>query len=340
MKNILINRVLLFPYYLVLKIRHSLYDSGILKSKEYPIPIICVGNITAGGTGKTPYVEYLVKTISSNERVAVLSRGYGRKSRGWREVEVSDTALQAGDEPLQIKRKFSNIIVAVDENRRRGIETLLSYPPERRPSIIILDDAFQHRRVKPSKNIVLIDSNRPIDQDSLLPVGRLRDLPEQIKRADLVVVTKCPPEMDAADMFLWEQRIKLPAGTEVQFTTLEYADAKPVFSEADNRYLYSKFAMMLTAIANPTHLRYYLLSFYKIGSSLEFKDHHNFRKSDVKKIAGWANRDKKALIITTEKDAQRLSALNALPPDVKARMFYLPIESVVLERKQKENYKL
>lgn len=335
MKNLLINQVLLFPYYLILKTRHFLYDSKILKSREYPIPIICIGNITAGGTGKTPYVEYLIRGMLSEERIAVLSRGYGRKSRGWREVEAADTAIQAGDEPLQIKRKFPEIIVSVDENRRRGIETLLSFPPERKPTVILLDDAFQHRRVKPSKNIVLIDSSRPIDEDMLLPVGRLRDLPEQIKRADKVVVTKCPPEMDAADMFLWEQRMNLPAGIEVEFSTLKYADAKPVFQDADNRYLYSKFAIMLTAIANPRHLRYHLLSFYKIGSTLEFRDHHNFTKYDVKRITRWANRDKKALIITTEKDAQRLSALTILPQDVKARMFYLPVESVTLERKQR-----
>ncbi|MDD2490966.1 MAG: tetraacyldisaccharide 4'-kinase [Bacteroidales bacterium] len=334
MKKLIIDKILLLPYYFILKFRHFLYDHSILKSREYPIPIISVGNITVGGTGKTPYVEYLVRSLSDKERVAVLSRGYGRKTKGWREVAIDDTALQVGDEPLQIKRKFPQIIVCVDEKRRRGVETLLNYPEEKRPTLIILDDAFQHRRIKPSKNIVLIDSSRPIDEDYLLPIGRLRDLPEQLIRADLVVVTKCPPEMDSADMFLWEQKIGLPAGTEVQFTTLKYSDAVPVFPVADKRYLYSKYAILLTAIANPSHLRYYLLSFYKIASTLEFRDHHNFTGRDAKKITGWANKEKKALIITTEKDAQRLSALTSLPDEIKSRMFYLPIEAVHLERGQ------
>ena len=327
MKTFLIDKVLLFPYYFALKTRHFLYDTSIIKSREYPIPIISVGNITVGGTGKTPYVEYLIKTLHGSERPAVLSRGYGRKGRGWREVNIADSAADSGDEPLQIKRKFPDVLVCVDANRRRGIEKLLSLPEDKRPTTIILDDGFQHRRVKPSKNIVLIDSSRPIDRDHLLPLGRLRDLPEQIKRAHTVVVTKCPSEMDAADMFLWEQRLKMPAGVEVQFTTLKYADPLPVFpQEADKRYIYSKFAFLLTSIANPRHLRYHLLSFYKISSSLEFRDHHNFSNRDAGKIKRWALKDNKALIMTTEKDAQRLSALVQLPDEVKSRMFYLPVE--------------
>lgn len=332
MKSFLINKVLLFPYYLTLKIRHFLYDSSIIKSKEYPIPIISVGNITVGGTGKTPYVEYLLRTMPANEKVAVLSRGYGRKTKGWREVEVTDTAIDSGDEPLQIKRKFPEVTVCVDGKRRRGIEKLLSFPEERRPSIIILDDGFQHRRVKPSRNILLIDSSRPLDEDSLLPVGTLRDLPEQIKRADVVVISKCPPQMDAADMFLWEQRMKLPAGVELQFTYLKYSEPLPVFPQADNRYIYSKVAILLTSIANPRHLRYQLVSLYKIASSLEFSDHHNFTKRNARRISRWAVKENKALIITTEKDAQRIVALEQLPDAVKSRIFYLPVEVEPLER--------
>lgn len=334
MKTGTTDKILLFPYYLALKIRHFLYDNSILKSKEYPIPMICVGNITAGGTGKTPYVEYLVKIYSQKERVAVLSRGYGRKTRGWREVSVTDTPFQSGDEPLQIKRKYPDVIVCVDGNRRRGIEHLLTLSEERRPTLIILDDAFQHRRVKPSRNIVLIDSSRPLDEDHLIPLGRLRDLPEQIKRADEVVITKCPPEMDVADMFLWEQRLNLPYGIKISFTTLKYAEALPVFPEADKRYIYSKYAILLTGIANPNHLRYHLLSCYKINSVLEFRDHHNFSERDAGKIARWASKEKKSLIITTEKDAQRLFHLTTLSQEVKARLFYLPVETLPLNRER------
>lgn len=332
MRYAFVNKVLLFPYYFILRARHFMYDTSILKSKKFPVKVISVGNITVGGTGKTPYIEHLLREMSSEERVAVLSRGYGRKSRGFHIVSCEDKVAASGDEPLQIKRKFPHAIVVVDEKRRRGIEKLLALPEGERPAIILLDDAFQHRSVMPDENIVLIDSSRPIDEDCLLPVGRLRDLPDQIKRAGKVVVSKCPPEMEAGDMFMWEQRLNLSPGTEVEFTSLRYDEPVAIFPEADKRYVYSKFVMMLTAIANPQHLRYHLLSLYKIEDHLEYRDHHNFRRRDVKRINNWAKNNPKSLIMTTEKDAQRLVSLSNLSEEVKRRLFYLPVVVTVLQK--------
>ncbi|MDD2280963.1 MAG: tetraacyldisaccharide 4'-kinase, partial [Bacteroidales bacterium] len=161
MKYDFINKLLLFPYYFVLRVRHCLYDNSFIKSKSFSIPIISIGNITVGGTGKTPHTEFLIRELMPTEKVAVLSRGYGRKSKGFRMVSAPDLAIDCGDEPLQIKRKFPDIIVAVDGNRKRGIEKLMALPEGDRPSVILLDDAFQHRSVKPSTNIVLIDFNNP-----------------------------------------------------------------------------------------------------------------------------------------------------------------------------------
>ncbi len=169
-------------------IRNFLFNAGILKSKEFNIPVICIGNITVGGTGKTPHTEYLLATLRNDFRVACLSRGYKRQTSGFILSTLQSTAEEIGDEPLQIKQKFPEIIVAVDEKRVRGIEKLLALPE--RPEVIILDDAFQHRYVKAGKNIVLVDYNRPVFKDCLLPSGRLRETPNALKRADYIIVSK------------------------------------------------------------------------------------------------------------------------------------------------------
>ncbi|HNW48908.1 MAG TPA: tetraacyldisaccharide 4'-kinase [Bacteroidales bacterium] len=337
MKYDFINKLLLFPYYFVLRVRHCLYDNSFIKSKSFSIPIISIGNITVGGTGKTPHTEFLIRELMPTEKVAVLSRGYGRKSKGFRMVSALDLAIDCGDEPLQIKRKFPDTIVAVDGKRKRGIEKLMALPEGERPSVILLDDAFQHRSVKPSTNIVLIDFNNPIDTDYLIPVGRLRDLPSQLSRADIIVVTKCPPGLDPGERFLWERRLKVSPNQKIVFTSLKYSDPVAIFEEADNRYIYSKFLILLTSVANPKPLRYHLVNSYKIESSLDFNDHHNFTKRDGRRISRWARSNPNSLIMTTEKDAQRLRSLSSLSQDVKKRLFYLPIEVTILNENGKNS---
>ena len=185
----MIDKLILFPYWLTLKCRHAFYNIGLFKSHKASVPTICVGNITVGGTGKTPHTEYLIELLCENRKIAVLSRGYGRKSKGYIKADDTTPMLLIGDEPFQIKNKYPDISVAVCEKRVTGIERLLNEEP--RLDAILLDDAFQHRYVKAGLYILLIDSNRPIWQDCVLPFGRLRESLSGIKRADIVIMTKC-----------------------------------------------------------------------------------------------------------------------------------------------------
>ena len=196
-------------YGVVVWFRNKLFDWSILPSEEFSVPVICVGNITAGGTGKTPHVEYLIELLKKDYKVAVLSRGYKRKTSGFVLADTQSTVKTIGDEPLQIFKKFPDIIVAVDGNRRRGIKKLLNIPEEKRPEIILLDDAFQHRYVKPFLSILLIDSNRLIYEDTLLPAGRLRESRAGKDRANMVVVTKCSPELKPIDFRLISKHLDL-----------------------------------------------------------------------------------------------------------------------------------
>lgn len=339
MRSFFLNRVLLAPYLLTLKLRHFLYDRAIFASYSFDIPVIAVGNISAGGTGKTPHTEYLVRELMESERVAVLSRGYGRKSKGFRFVEVDDRGSIAGDEPLQIKRKFPQITVAVDGDRVRGINKLLSLPQEERPTIILLDDGFQHRRVTPKSNILLIEYSNPPFMDNLLPFGTLRDLPSQMERAEIVVITKAPPGVSREERFLWRDKLALKESQKLLFTTIKYGEAEAIFEEGDRRYLYSPFAILLTAIANPLQLEHKLSSKYKLVSKLTFRDHKNFTKRDIKRLTRRAKLNMKAAIITTEKDAQRLRE-QQLSPLLKSRLFYFPIEVEELGEEEKRLAKL
>jgi tetraacyldisaccharide 4'-kinase len=323
---------LLFPLFFALKIRHILFDNGFFKSRKFEIPIISIGNISVGGTGKTPHTEFLIKELMPTHRVAVLSRGYGRKSKGFRIVEISDKVSEVGDEPLQMKKKFNNVTIAVCEKRVKGVEALLALPEEQRPTVILLDDAFQHRWITPSTNIVLIDYNRTLDQEYLFPVGILRDLPEQIRRADIVIVTKCPGEISLEDKFEWEKKLMLASNQKLLFSTINYGEPRDIFEGADRRYIYSKFAILITAIANPKPLVYHLLNSYKILGRLQFRDHHNFTSSEISNINRWSKKWPKAVIYTTEKDAQRLLGKTKISDDVKERLFYIPIEVSILNQ--------
>jgi len=330
MKSFFINRVALFPYYLTLKIRHYLYDNGIFKSFKFDIPIISIGNISAGGTGKTPHTEYIVRELFQNKKVAVLSRGYGRKSKGFRFVETTDSATEAGDEPLQIKIKFPGVTVAVDGDRVRGIKTLMQMEPQSRPEVIVLDDAFQHRRVVPGLSLLLVDFRYPPQEDNLLPVGRLRDLPEQMKRADAIIVTKCPPELSDQEIFMWRNQLMVMPHQKLLFSAIQYGEPVAIFEEGDKRYTYSNFAILLTAIANPKPLEYHLLNRYKIIKKVHYRDHHYFTKYDASKINSLVKKYPKAVIFTTEKDSQRLKGLLRLSSETRKRIFSLPIEVAIL----------
>jgi len=330
MKSFLINKILLFPHYLVLSIRHAFYNKGIFKTTKFDIPVICVGNISAGGTGKTPMVEFIVKELREERRVAVLSMGYGRESRGFRYISTDDGVADSGDEPLQIKKRYPGIIVAVDKNRVRGIRRLLELPENERPEVIVLDDAFQYRKISACCNIVLVDYTRPLDKDYLLPVGGLRDLPSQMKRADVVIVTKSPPELPDYEPDAWRRRLQIGATQKLLFSSLKYGEAKGVFGDNNRRYLSSKFTIVITGIANPKPLLYHLVNIYRIEQHVKFGDHHRFTSGDVRKFNKLANKYPKTVFYTTEKDAQRIEMLEGLSPDFTQRLFYLPIEMELL----------
>ena len=327
----MISSIFLFPYWLVLRIRHALYDSGRIKSVQHSVPVISVGNVTVGGTGKTPMTEYLADLLQGQCRVAVLSRGYGRRSRGFHVVTADDSAALAGDEPLQIKRKFPHVTVAVDKDRNRGVRQLLALPEEERPDLVILDDGFQFRKLKPTTDLVLVDYNRPVFKDNLLPVGHLRDLPEQIRRAKAVVVTKSPRYLDQWEREKVRQVNKLRPETPLFFATVAYGEALPVFRwEADKRYIYSKEVYLFSGVADDRPLRVQLSDRYEHIAHKRFGDHHRFTRGDLRALARYVRKHPRALLLTTEKDAMRLLHADKLDPEVRRRLFYLPIRTEFL----------
>lgn len=316
-------------YKLVLALRHLMYDKGWKKSHKAHVPTVCVGNITVGGTGKTPHTEMILRKLLASPQwgslqLAVLSLGYKRKSHGFQVAGTDASARQMGDEPLQMARKFPMVTVAVDKNRVHGCEQLSGV------DLIILDDAFQYRRLQPSINIVLVDYNRPIFEDRLMPFGRLRDLPSQLKRAQVVIVSKSPAELDQVERGEWRSRLALRDDQELYFTTVSYCPPEPVFQEADPHYIYSKRLVLVSGIANNAQLRMYISDTYKMVEKLEFPDHHRFSASDIRSIAAAVKANPTACLMTTEKDAQRLRDCKNIPEDVRKRLFYLPIQATFL----------
>ena len=310
-------RFLLLPfailYGLGVRLRHFLYDRGWLSSKRYPFPILCVGNLAVGGTGKTPMVEYLVRLLGQ-EQVAILSRGYRRKTRGFVLADDSATAMTLGDEPYQYHRKFPRATVAVCESRQEGIERLLENPHFK---YIILDDAFQHRKVQAETNLLLTSYYKLYTQDFLLPVGSLRDIRSRARKAQIIIVTKCP-ELTQTEQEKIIQQLKPLPSQKVYFTTIAYSDR--VYSHEDSQALKDFIATpftLVTGIANPTPLVDFL---EKQGASFEhlaYSDHHHFSNRELELLR------QKERILTTEKDYVRLEgALSTL--------YYLPIETQFL----------
>lgn len=331
----MIDRILLFPYWLALRLRNARYDRGRGRTVRPDIPVISVGNITVGGTGKTPMVEYLIDLLQGECRVAVLSRGYKRKSKGFHLVEVQDTAETAGDEPLQIKRKFPDILVAVDKDRNHALAQLLALPPQQRPELVLLDDGFQYRRLEPAAHLVLVPFSRPLFKDRLLPLGRLRDLPEQIRRASAVVITKVPHYLDEWERSKIRQLTRLRPEQPLFFAKVSYGEPLPVFRwEADKRYIYSKEVFLFSGIADDRPLLAHLTDRYERISHKRYGDHHRFSRSELKGLARIARRNPRALLLTTEKDAMRLADEPRLDEAVRRRLFYVPVRTDFLTEEE------
>lgn len=312
-------------YGLVVWIRHKMFDAGWLRSQEYDIPIISVGNLTVGGTGKTPVTEMLVGRLSPYFRIAVLSRGYKRKSKGYIEVKTNTRTLMAGDEPKQIKLKFPDTIVAVCAKRTEGIDRIRKEHPD--VEVIILDDGFQHRYVKPWIDILLIDYNRPIFRDHMLPWGRLRDRKSQMHRAAFVVVTKCPHDITPLDRRLFRKSLTLYPYQNLYFTKMDLAPLRPVFPEhAPSSPQAGATVVAMSGIANPAAFRDTLATSYKVVDQLVYPDHHIYRRRDIPVIEKLLNDSPQgSIIVTTEKDMVKLSGAKKMPDHIKRRLYYQPI---------------
>jgi tetraacyldisaccharide 4'-kinase len=317
-----------FVYGLVVAVRNRMYDFRILKSVEFQIPVICVGNITVGGTGKTPHIEYLVRLLASRFKVVVLSRGYKRTTKGFRRVETFSAVSEVGDEPLQMKRKFPSVGFFVCEDRVIGVTQLLS----EKPDVVLLDDAFQHRRILPGQNILLIDYNKPMKNDRMLPAGRLRESIKESGRANIIIVTKCPPEITPITRRINEKEVKYYPFQEIFFTTMTYSQLQPAFSETPLTDLFTDLhktgVLVITGIASPEYVIDHMKKLSQEVDSLVFPDHHYYSESDIQKIVQRFKllRSSKKIILTTEKDITRLSGNHGFSAEIKSSVYYLPVQ--------------
>ena len=323
-RDMVLLRKLLFPfailYGFITSLRNYLYDKGILKSYSFDVPVIAVGNLSVGGTGKTPQIEYLIRLLSPQYRIATLSRGYKRKSVGFVLADAASDAAILGDEPFQYHSKFPNINVAVDADRKNGIEQLLS---KVNPEVILLDDAYQHRKVKAGFYILLTSYGDLFADDFMLPTGNLRESRNGAKRSDVIIVTKCPPDISQSERESIKKRIG--SGRPVFFSCIAYDDK--VYNKEEDLVVAEikpESKVLLAGIAKPKPFFDYLQS----GNDLliEFPDHHHFSESEILDIK---NKAEEKIIITTEKDFVRLKA-----KILKNQLYYLPIKSQLIEKQE------
>lgn len=311
--------------------RHRLFDWGILKSERFDIPIVCIGNITVGGTGKTPMAEMIVGYMSQMHNVALLSRGYGRRTKGYREVQADSHYRDVGDEPLQIKFKFPDTVVAVCEKRAEGIRRIRAEHPE--VDLVVLDDGFQHRYVEPKINVVMIDATRPIQHDRMLPVGTLRDVPEELHRAHYFVVTKCPEKMAPIDRRILRKVLIQVAYQRVYFTRFESFMPQPLFAdEAPQEPLgQGRQVIALSGIGNPRPFLDSLHARYEVVAEMTLDDHHVYKVRDMNALRALVAKHPGAAIVTTEKDAVKMTRRERIPEEIRRSLYYQPINISFIE---------
>ncbi len=339
MNVIHIIRCILLPFSVlygwVMQIRNFLFDKHLLRSQSFSLPVINIGNISVGGTGKTPHTEYLIRLLQEQYSVAVLSRGYRRKSKGYILAGTNVTASMIGDEPFQMKRKYPSVTLAVDERRTHGIKQLLSAENSSGPEVILLDDAYQHRQVTPSLNILLTDVHFPLYEDYMLPTGNLREPISGKKRADIIIVTKCESKMSQSEQETIRKKLSLLPGQSLFFTTICYKHLRAVYeTEAHQQVIalselrYDTRILMITGIASPKPMLQELKKYALHTSSLVFPDHHFFREKEVLHIAQLFEQieSENKLIIMTEKDAMRFRESPFVSELMRPSIYYLPIE--------------
>lgn len=318
--------------------RNYLFDINILKCTRTRVPCICVGNLTVGGTGKTPHTEYLIRLLSEKFKTAMISRGYKRKTKGYIKVTNSSTASEIGDEPWQVKEKFGNIHIAIDSNRCRAINNLLNDEETKETEVILLDDAFQHRYVQAGLNIVLMDYSRPVYRDRLLPAGRLREPMSGLRRANIVIVTKCPSIITPIKIRLIREELALQPFQKLYFSRFRYGNLYPLYEfGVSSLCLRSAFALLVTGIASPRQMLNEVKHMTAEVTHMAFPDHHDFTEEDLNNIVKTYNAlPTPRIIITTEKDAARFKATPKLPEEIKKNTLVLPIEVEIINGEQEQ----
>ena len=305
-----------------------MFDKNILKSVPFNFPLICVGNLAVGGTGKTPMVEYLIRLLKNDFKTATLSRGYKRKTKGFGIANENTTALEIGDEPMQFHKKFPNVTVAVGEERLVAIPQLLQDRPE--TEVIILDDAFQHRAVKAGLNILLTEYKDLYTRDLLLPAGNLRDVRYSAKRAQIIIVTKCKPDLSVAEKEAITKELNPSPEQRIYFTAIQYAQPYHLFSKKEINFTHGADILLVCGIANPRSLKEFLSSNVHSYDMLRYPDHHIFDSDDLKEIKKQFEKIKspEKLILTTEKDGVRMQKFENELADFP--LYILPIRHLFL----------
>ena len=337
--------IILYPfsliYGLVTALRNFLFDFDVLKSTSFNIPVISVGNLSSGGTGKTPHTEFILRILQPEWKTAVLSRGYKRKTKGFYLADAESDNLILGDEPFQIHQKFPSVYVAVDEKRVHGVEKLLELIPDLQA--VVLDDAFQHRYIQPGLSILLTDYSNLYTRDLVLPAGELREWKKGSKRANIIVVTKCPLTINPIDMRLIETELNPEANQHLFFSGFDYDELVPVFPESNpedrtlDRLKETESGVLLMAgIVSPEPIVEYLRNYTEKTETLFFDDHHAFQSKDFiqmsKKLDKLSAIDK--IIVVTEKDAARLVSNPYFPEALKSRTYALPIRVRILHNQE------
>ncbi len=313
---------------MAITLRHWMFDCKLIKSQNFKTPIICVGNITVGGTGKTPTAEMIVGYMKQYYKVAVLSRGYGRRTKGYLEVKTTSSYRDVGDEPLQIKLKYPDALVVVCEKRTEAIHRIEAEHPE--INLIVMDDGFQHRYVEPRINVVIVDSTRPYYEDDYLPAGTLRDKPESLDRAHYFIVTKCPVDMSPLDQRVWRMNLHKIAYQRVYFTRViptppvAQFPTQNVLNEGDE-------VIVMSGIGNPKAFISDVKRNYNVVGTITFPDHHVYSVSDIERIVAKLEKHPKAMLLTTEKDTVKLRRSRRVPDIMRERLFYQPVQVEFLE---------
>jgi tetraacyldisaccharide 4'-kinase len=341
-------RLLLYPFSLIygfiVSFRNTLFNLKILKSKYFNFPVISIGNITVGGTGKTPHVEYLTRMLQKEFKVSVLSRGYKRKSKGMHIASHNPLTSEIGDEPAQIKYKFPDIEVAVNANRVNGVEVLI----ERGNDLVILDDAFQHRYITPGLSILLVDFNRRIDNSYLLPFGNLRENASEIRRADIIIISKTPLDIKPIDRRVIIEQLKPLPYQELFFTGLKYGQITSVYDNnlliPEDFYLNHEIytILVVTGIAYSRPFIDYMRGFSADIIQLEFPDHSSYTKVRLNKIVSAFSeiRNENKIILTTEKDAVKLRELTEINIILTQNMYFIPVEVVLIDKEMEFSNKI